>query len=83
MSCTNSILYSKDKTESVQLADIVASQQPQFLEAWPEWNYTFMSTVTGWLSYLSNELQYNSKISNLKESKWINFEHIYKSDLYI
>lgn len=36
MSCTNSILYSKDKTESVQLADIVASQQPQFLEAWPE-----------------------------------------------
>lgn len=25
MSCTNSILYSKDKTESAELADIVAS----------------------------------------------------------
>jgi len=50
-----------------------------------------MSIVTGWLSYLSSELQYNSSISNLKESKLINFEHIYiyiyiyiyMSDLYI
>jgi len=36
MSCTNRILYSKDITESAELADIVANQEPQFLEAWPE-----------------------------------------------
>lgn len=42
-----------------------------------------MSIVTGWLSYLSNELQYDRMISNLKESKLINFEHIHISQIYI